>query len=95
MSKEQITGREREQDAAEAWLAENDPEYGERKKNGQTSATDALARSRSRHVSLTEVKEITPGKRDGNYIKRPKGAGAKRFHSMENETAIESDVDKD
>lgn len=95
MSEKQITGRERERDAAEAWLEKNDPEYGKQKKSWQTPSTDALARDRTRHPSLKEIKEVAPGKHDGNYIRRPKGAGASRNHSMENETAIESDVDND
>ena len=62
MGKDRITKREREQDATEKWLSENDPEYAEQKKNWQTPSTDALARENSRHSSLADLKELEIGK---------------------------------
>ncbi len=84
-----------ERDAAEAWLAKNDPDYSKQKRGWQTPSTDALARDRSRHQSLKELKEVRPGTHDGNYIKRAKPASQVQTHKMENETAVESKQDKD
>ncbi len=94
MSEKKITRREREQDAAEAWLAKNDPEYSEQKKNWQTPSTDALARDREKHQSMKDISPTNPGADDGNYRKYPK-SGHVVGRKFENELAIESDVENE
>ncbi len=94
MSKERITKREREQDAAEKWLSENDPEYVQQKKKWQTPSTDVLARDRMIHQSMKELTALKSGARDGNYRKYPKTGNGYVSHKFENQTAIESENDK-
>lgn len=70
MARNKITGREREIDSAEKWLAENDPDYANQKRNWQTPSTDALARDRNEHHSMRDLQNMgEPG--DGNYRRVP------------------------
>jgi hypothetical protein len=80
MSRKKITGRDREMDAAEAWLANNDPEYDVRKRDWQTPSTDALARDRDEHPTLTEIHPIGEVGH-GSYRKWSAGhpAGSRKF----------------
>lgn len=94
MNKNKVTGRERMQDAAEAWLAKNDPDYVTEKKKWQTPSTDALARDREKHHSMKESSPINPGADDGNYRKYPK-SGHAVGRKFENELAIESNIDEE
>lgn len=66
MGEEIITGRDRERDATEKWLVENDPDYKEQKKKWQTPSTDALARDRTKHSTMKDLVLIGPG----NYRKK-------------------------
>lgn len=83
MSRSKVTGREKERDAAEAWLANNDPDYAETKKSWQTPSTDALARDRREHRTLRDLQSVgNPG--DGNYRKPPTD-GPRIIRQFENE----------
>ena len=79
-----------ERDAAESWLAKNDPNYATEKKKWQTPSTDALARDRETHKSIKELSPLNPGADDGNYRKYPK-SGHLTGRKFENQIAIESD----
>ena len=85
--------RGHEQDAAEKWLAENDPEYAQRKKDWQSPATDALARERRIHKDFREITPVNAGTNDGGYRKYPKSGNHYVGHSFENDSAVESDVE--
>ena len=69
MKKDKIKGRDQQQDAAEKWLSDNDPDYANTKKGWETPSTDALARSRVVHSTLEEVDEMQP-RGSGNYHRR-------------------------
>lgn len=57
-----ISSRERSRDAAEAWLAKNDPQYADTRKRWQTPSTDALASFHSErniaHPSLEDHRRM-------------------------------------
>lgn len=95
MSDKNDTGsrRARLADAAEKWLAENDPEYAERKKEWQSPATDALSRERRIHKDFREITPVNAGTNDGGYRKYPKSGNHYVGHSFENDSAVESDVE--
>ena len=90
MVEKRITKRDRERDAAEKWLSENDPDYAEQKKKWQTPSTDALARDRVVHQSMNELTPLKSDARDGNYRKYPKTGNSRVSHKFENQTATES-----
>lgn len=93
MSQNKVTGRERERDDAEAWLARNDPEYKKTRRSWQTPSTDALARDRSEDPALHELQKVgEPG--DGNY-RRPSNDGSPLARRWENEFPRAHDTDKD
>lgn len=62
---------ERKRDAAEAWLAENDPEYAKNKRSWQSPSTDALERDRSEPAEFKELQPIGKTGR-GGYRKLPR-----------------------
>ncbi len=72
MGKGRITKQEREKDAAEKWLSENDPDYAEQKKAWQTPSTDVLARDKKIHSTLKDMVPLTP-RNHGNYRKKVTG----------------------
>lgn len=95
MAEKNITKRDRKRDAGEKWLFENDPDYAEQKKKWQTPSTDALARDRIVHQSMRELTPLRPGAKDGNYRKYPKTGNSQVSRKFENQTAVESENDKD
>ena len=87
MGKGRITKREKEKDAAEKWLSENDPDYAEQKKKWQTPSTDVLARDKKAHPTLKDMVPLNP-RNHGNYRK-------KTLDDEPGEPFNYSDVDKD
>ncbi len=79
MSNKKVSGKAQgaKVDAAEEWLAENDPDYAEQKKKWQIPTTDALARDRSVHSTLRDLVPIEP-REDGNYYRRRSNAEEER-----------------
>lgn len=66
-------------DEAEAWLAQHDPEYAQRKKSWQAPSTDVLSRVNSEanevHGSLEPLVPFEP-RTGGNYYRRRPNAEA-------------------
>ena len=59
----------RKQDLTEKWLAENDPDYKQRRRGWQTPSTDALAQKPEIHPTLADLTPIEP-RNTGNYFRR-------------------------
>ena len=89
-----VTGKARGhmQDAAEAWLKNNDPNYAEQKKSWQTPATDALVRERGPHESMRDLTPINFSEKDGNYRRAPK-SGERSGFSFDGVNSYEEDFE--
>ena len=94
MTDKKVSGKAQgaKRDAAEAWLAQNDPEYNEQKKGWIAPTTDALSRINSEinetHYSLKDWVPIEP-REGGNYYRRRSNAEEER--SFEYSDASETD----
>ena len=62
-TKDEVSGRGRGhlRDAAEKWLAENDPDYHKNKRLWQQPSSEALARNRKEHKSLEDLEDMGAG----------------------------------